>query len=204
MPRSTYCGGGSDSVDQNSNVHYPKAAVLQKCKEVLAQPDSIMDPNILLNLKNYIQAGGRPENVIELLSTSYRGYAEMVNLICSNWLPLCGFSEEDISKLVVDHLKGVIQDNFNPKKADEIFSAGASRAPKWLEFMISSPEWRRLIYHLSEKNKDCLMLNFAIQKISEAGHQDEIATVTSAATFFRVFHRVFTGRFRTTAAFAAH
>lgn len=63
-------------------------------------------------------------------------------------------------------------------------------APKWLDIMISMPEWRDMIYQLSEKNKDCMMLNFAIQKISEAGHQDEIANVSSVTNFFRVFHRV--------------
>lgn len=49
-----------------------------------------------------------------------------------------------------------------------------------------------MIYDLSEKNRDCLLLNFGIQQISTAGHDDEIASLTSAATYFNVFNRVIT------------
>ena len=36
-------------------------------------------------------------------------------------------------------------------------------APEWLDVMIEHPEWRSLIYQLSEVHPSCLMLNFAIQ-----------------------------------------
>lgn len=50
--------------------------------------------------------------------------------------------------------------------------------------------WRHLIYELSENHRDCLLLNYGIQKISEAGHEDEIAALPSASTYFSVFNRV--------------
>lgn len=58
--------------------------------------------------------------------------------------------------------------------------------------MIAHSVWRNMIYDLSEKNRDCLLLNFGIQQISMAGHDDEIASLTSASTYFNVFNRVLT------------
>jgi hypothetical protein len=43
---------------------------------------------------------------------------------------------------------------------------------------------------LSEVHPSCLMLNFAIQRISDAGHQTEIASLATASTNFGVFNRV--------------
>jgi negative elongation factor C/D len=59
--------------------------------------------------------------------------------------------------------------------------------------MVKDAEWRNLIYQLSEQHKSCLILNFAIQRISESGYHDEIASVTSASSSFRVFHRILSG-----------
>ncbi|GAM22593.1 hypothetical protein SAMD00019534_057690, partial [Acytostelium subglobosum LB1] len=62
--------------------------------------------------------------------------------------------------------------------------------PQWLDEMISDADWRSLIYQLSETHKNCLMLNFAIQKISDAGYQNEIASLSTASTYFSVFNKV--------------
>jgi len=56
--------------------------------------------------------------------------------------------------------------------------------------MIAHSTWRHLIYELSETNRDCLLLNYGIQQISEAGHDEEIASLPSASTYFSVFNRV--------------
>lgn len=56
--------------------------------------------------------------------------------------------------------------------------------------MITHSTWRHLIYELSENHRDSLLLNYGIQKISEAGHEDEIAALPSASTYFSVFNRV--------------
>ena len=56
--------------------------------------------------------------------------------------------------------------------------------------MIKHGHWRHLIYKLSESHRDCLLLNYGIQQISEAGHDDEIASLPSASTYFSVFNRV--------------
>ena len=56
--------------------------------------------------------------------------------------------------------------------------------------MIREPGWRKLIYRLSEEHKTCLLLNFAIQQISDAGYQAEITSVPAASTYLDVFGRV--------------
>lgn len=62
--------------------------------------------------------------------------------------------------------------------------------------MITHAHWRHLIYKLSESHRDCLLLNYGIQQISEAGHDDEIAALPSASTYFSVFNRVLTNTIR--------
>jgi negative elongation factor C/D len=85
-------------------------------------------------------------------------------------------------------IKTLIAQKFDPKKADTIW--GRKAAPEWLDYMISDPHWRALLYRLSADHKDCLLLNFAIQRISDAGHQSEIASLATASAYFSVFNRV--------------
>ncbi len=87
-------------------------------------PDSIMDPQIVKNMKSYIKSGGQINTVIDRLSNSYRGYTQMTSLIYS-WMqsPLIGLSTEQIDKMIIEYLKSVIIKHFDSKKADEIFAS---------------------------------------------------------------------------------
>ncbi len=59
--------------------------------------------------------------------------------------------------------------------------------------MITHAEWRNLIYQLSENFPQCALLNFAIQQICESGNYlNEIVSVATSASSYRVFHRVIT------------
>lgn len=56
-------------------------------------------------------------------------------------------------------------------------------------------EGRQLIYALSAKHHNCLLLNYAIQKILRQGHEDEVASIgSSLASYFGVFHRLLANR----------
>uniref|UniRef100_A0A6B2L0X1 Uncharacterized protein n=1 Tax=Arcella intermedia TaxID=1963864 RepID=A0A6B2L0X1_9EUKA len=154
-------------------------------------PDAIMQPNTLINLRTFLKLGGHPADAIKLLSGSYQGYAQMCNLLAS-WLKVSGESDQQISELVEDHIKNLVLQRFDPKKADYIIQQ-AQDPPSWLPKMIETPKWRQLIYTLSKEHKDCELLNFTIQLISDAGHQTEIASLTSASIYFSVFNRVFSG-----------
>jgi negative elongation factor C/D len=157
--------------------------------------------------------------LIHLLSSGYRGHAQMCNLL-GEWIDAAASldnkqtpsppttvvkSENNNSSststaiatttastsatdVVQEHIKTLIVQKFDPKKADTVW--GRKAAPEWLDFMISDPQWRALLYRLSADHKDCLLLNFAIQRISDAGHQSEIASLATASAYFRVFNRV--------------
>lgn len=64
------------------------------------------------------------------------------------------------------------------------------QTPAWLTEMVHHPTWRSLIYRLAEEYPDCLMLNFTIKLISDAGFQSEITSISTAAQQIEVFSRV--------------
>ena len=83
---------------------------------------------------------------------------------------LAGAEISDVQQRVENHLHDMILKTFDPKKADAIF-AEEGETPSWLAELIEYPTWRSLIYRLAEDYPDCLMLNFTIKLISDAGFQ---------------------------------
>lgn len=59
--------------------------------------------------------------VVKSLSESYKGYAQMCNLMC-NWLKSSGLDDASVNTIVEDQIKTIITEVFDPKKADTIFS----------------------------------------------------------------------------------
>ncbi|CAG4978934.1 unnamed protein product [Parnassius apollo] len=173
--------GGEDVIDNPEEV-------LQECLEKFKTPDYIMEPGIFGQLKRYFQAGGNPEQVIEQLSINYNAVAQMANLL-AEWLILGGVKVTEVQAMVENHLKDMILKTFDPKKADTIFTE-EGETPAWLTEMIEHPTWRSLIYRLAEEYPDCLMLNFTIKLISDAGFQGEITSISTAAQQIEVFSRV--------------
>ncbi|KXJ78690.1 negative elongation factor D-like [Aedes albopictus] len=162
--------------------------VLNECLSKFATSDYIMEPGIFTQLKRYFQAGGTPEQVINQLSANYTAVAQMANLL-AEWLILAGVRVTDVQAMVENHLKDMILKTFDPKKADKIFTE-EGETPAWLTEMIEHHTWRSLIYRLAEEYPDCLMLNFTIKLISDAGFQSEITSISTAAQQIEVFSRV--------------
>ncbi|XP_063704587.1 negative elongation factor D [Culicoides brevitarsis] len=162
--------------------------VLSECLEKFSTPDYIMEPGIFTQLKRYFQAGGTPEQVINRLSQNYTAVAQMANLL-AEWLIMAGVKVTDVQAMVENHLKDMILKTFDPKKADTIFTE-EGETPDWLTQMIRHHTWRSLIYRLAEEYPDCLMLNFTIKLISDAGYQSEITSISTAAQQIEVFSRV--------------
>ncbi|CAG7833536.1 unnamed protein product [Allacma fusca] len=162
--------------------------VLVECLEKFSSPDYIMEPGIFNQLKRYFQAGGSPEQVIELLSKNYNAFAQMANLM-AEWIMSAGANINEVRTMVESSLRDMIIKTFDPKKADTIFSE-EGETPGWLTEMIEHPTWRSLVYRLAEEYPDCLMLNFTIKLISDAGYQGEITSITTAAQQMEVFSRM--------------
>lgn len=112
----------------------------------------------------------------------------MANLL-AEWLIMAGVKVTDVQAMVENHLKDMILKTFDPKKADTIFTE-EGETPDWLTQMIKHATWRSLIYRLAEEYPDCLMLNFTIKLISDAGYQSEITSISTAAQQIEVFSRV--------------
>ncbi|KAK9702311.1 TH1 protein [Popillia japonica] len=183
---------GGDMMDEESeggddNLENPEQ-VLAECAEKFSTPDYIMEPGIFSQLKRYFQSGGNPVQVIEQLSQNYTAVAQMANLI-AEWLIIGGVKVTDVQAMVENHLKEMILKTFDPKKADTIFTE-EGETPAWLTELIEHPTWRSLIYRLAEEYPDCLMLNFTIKLISDAGFQGEITSISTAAQQLEVFSRV--------------
>lgn len=70
---------------------------------------------------------------------------------------------------------------FFAENADKIFEMENRESIDWLLELVSHRPWRRLIYQLAEHYPNCLMLNFAVKLISDAGFQHEISNVNTAA-----------------------
>ncbi|CAG9854117.1 unnamed protein product [Phyllotreta striolata] len=174
----------SDAGDEPENPEQ----VLAECAEKFSTPDYIMEPGIFSQLKRYFQSGGNPLQVIEELSQNYTAVAQMANLI-AEWLIIGGVKVTDVQAMVENHLKEMILKTFDPKKADTIFTE-EGETPAWLTQLIEHPTWRSLIYRLAEEYPDCLMLNFTIKLISDAGFQGEITSISTAAQQLEVFSRV--------------
>lgn len=162
--------------------------ILKECVGKFSNADFIMEPGIFAQLKRYFQARGSPEQVIEMLSENYTGVAQLANLL-AEWLILAGVSVAEVQGIVEDHLKQMIMKYFDPKKADTIFT-DEGETPSWLTEIIEHPNWRSLIYKLAEDYPDCLMLNFTIKLISDAGFQGEITSISTASQQIEVFSRI--------------
>ncbi|XP_065135718.1 negative elongation factor C/D [Paramisgurnus dabryanus] len=162
--------------------------VQQECLQKFSSRDYIMEPTVFNTLKTYFQAGGSPEHVIQLLSENYSAVAQTVNLL-AEWLIQMGVEPAQVQERVENHLKSLLIKHFDPQKADSIFTV-EGETPAWLEQMIAHTTWRDLFYKLAEAHPDCLMLNFTVKLISDAGYQGEITSVSTACQQLEVFSRV--------------
>ncbi|RUP47539.1 TH1 protein [Jimgerdemannia flammicorona] len=156
-----------------------------RCRALLSGQDSIMEPTVHSTLGEFLKVGGSAIEVITSLSESYAGLAPMCDLV-STWGKELDMDGEAVMRGI---LRELLMEKFDPQSVDEEFMSGQT-SPDWLDQMIEDPFWRQVIYELSEKYQQCLLLNFAIQKISDAGHQGEIAKIAAAAVYINVFNGV--------------
>lgn len=193
-PRSLYDGEHQEEWD--SDIGHPhddfdyqdNQLIKDECKEVFQSKDFIMESQAIPTVKKYLNAGGVPQEFVELLADSYHGVAQLANLL-ADWLIVAGATVEEVQDVVEKHLKDLIVKNFDPKKADSIFS-GAGQPPSWIDEMIAHRPWRVMCYELAEKYPECLMLNFTIKMISEAGYETEVGTISTACSQLEVFSKL--------------
>ncbi|KAL4175088.1 hypothetical protein KRP22_000061 [Phytophthora ramorum] len=186
----------------------------------LSTTDAIMEANVLSVINGFLRAhteSNGPEILVEKLSSSYRGHAQMIGLVASwlDTLPVSttalenkmtfdvnegavisnkGASWDPAEEILYSHLKDVINENYDPKLVSNVLS-GSAVEPEWLTQMLNDRKWRLMLIELAETHKTCTLLQYAIRRISEAGHHKEIASITSANAFFPVFGGVLVDAF---------
>jgi negative elongation factor C/D len=144
----------------------------------LSARDAILEPGIAKTFEQFLDLGGKEKEGVHILAESYVGLPHILNVMIE-WLHVAGYRKREIQAMVEDHLKHLITQHFDPKKADLIFTEEGS-VPSWLEEMIQFPTWRELFYQLAEQYPDCLMLKFTIKLVSDAGFQSEITSASTA------------------------
>jgi len=117
----------SASVQQRSDEE--KLRARQIAQLALQRPDAILEPDCFSHLKRFIANGGTPQDVIQYLSSGYKGYPEMCNLVCT-WLKFLGMPQDEIVAIVETYFKETIKDNFDQKLADSIVAASGVRPPR--------------------------------------------------------------------------
>ncbi|XP_065840924.1 negative elongation factor D-like [Oscarella lobularis] len=174
--------------DEEESVVESAERVRSRCLNAFSEKDAIMEPSVFAVLRHYFQSDGKPEEVVQRLSESYVGFAQATNVLVS-WLGASGVGSDEIDVIVYGHLKELVRKHFDPRKADSIFiDSGAT--PTWLEKMIAHQTWRELFYELAEQYPECVLLNFAIKLISDAGYQSEITSGATASHQIDVFTRL--------------
>ena len=122
----------------------------------------------------FFEAGGETESLIDLLSDNYIGTAQSANLL-ANWLIvtgdhvreltsaagcwkkdcllfylLLGADVHDVEQIVEDHLKTLIVQNFDAKKADSIFTEEGGVRPqqstKTSHTLVAQHSWNDLYF----------------------------------------------------------
>ncbi|ETW00248.1 hypothetical protein, variant 2 [Aphanomyces invadans] len=173
--------------------------------QLLGKTDSIMELDILSTINGFLRThpdANGPEMLVKQLSTAYRGHAQMCRLLGS-WLdasiPETKSSRMSLAKtpdndvdadtLIFHALKQAIMDRYDPKLLSNVLSDSIAE-PEWLNTMLHDRKWRLMLIELAEKHKTCSLLQYAIRRISEAGHHKEIASITNANDVFPVFNAI--------------
>lgn len=178
-------------MDQQNGDLSSKGSSREDQLRIMSQPDFIMEPAVINQVKKFLQAGGKLTHAASALAENYHATAEMINL-SAEWLIKTGLEVQEVQQMVEDHLKQMIIKHFEPKKADRIFSDenDENQTPSWLTEIIGHPSWRSLIYKLAEMYPDCMMLQFTIKLISDAGFQGEITSISTASQQLDVFAKI--------------
>ncbi len=170
--------------------------------KVLGEPDAIFMPTASDTLKDYLKLGqavrfftvfcvaqfsrssAQPEDAVRALTAGFRGYAEMCNLLAS-WSEDAGCGVEEIQGVLVKTVADRVKAVYDPQCTRNVFQTKSRNVP-WMNFMVTKPFWRSVLYELAEVHKSDAVLGLILSTIEELGHQDELATILLG---FRLFNQ---------------
>ena len=92
-----------------------------------------------------------------------------------------------VRAIAEDVIHRLAKERFTVTGGDEMLNLSKAEV-SFLEDMIESDQWRRLLIDLSAKHKDSALLMYCLQKISKRGHHREIARRINQSDYFGVFN----------------
>jgi hypothetical protein len=184
----------------------PAVKRAQDAEAALNKPDSILEPGCIGNVTEVVTSeGGNPQKAIHALIDNYHGQSAICGLL-GRWLAdLRSSSSTDNnngggeqlapSQGVADDIRGIAQDvvnrvakeRFSKESGDSILDLSKSEAA-FLEEMMDSTRWRKLLIDLSASHKDSAVLMYCLRAISKRGHHREIARRVNQSDHFAVFN----------------
>uniref|UniRef100_A0A5S6QM64 Negative elongation factor D n=1 Tax=Trichuris muris TaxID=70415 RepID=A0A5S6QM64_TRIMR len=184
--------GWCDTEDlESQDSAFTPEEVIEQCLARFHARDYILEPAVQNTIKRYLDAGGSWDEMVALLTAGYEGYPQLCNLL-AEWLVLLGDDVEELKELFENRLDEFISQKFDPRKADTIFHQQSDESKiQWLADLISNPSSRRMVLDLAERFPDCLLLNFGVKLMADAGFLHEISSkVATSLEQQEIFTRV--------------
>ncbi|KAJ1947685.1 hypothetical protein GGF37_000269 [Kickxella alabastrina] len=143
-----------------------------------------MEPTTIQFADQYLEAGGVPFNIMNLLISSYEGTAAMANMVDRD---IMGAYGAEGKTAILETVSRKIVEAFDTAKADAEYEQ-TQQLPGYIEDMIPHQIWRKTIYRLSEKHPKSAMVSAALQRIADEGYQAEMTSLNSATLHTHVFY----------------
>lgn len=146
----------------------------------------------------------------DAIMDSYYGHTAISGLL-ANWLQGLKASsassddtvqKNDASSIASNEVRDIVQDvlysaakeKFTKSKGDEM--TNMSRSEIWfIEGMIQSPRWRKLLIDLATTNKDSVLLKYCVRRISDLGYHRELAKRINMTDDFSVYNSTLKAEF---------
>jgi negative elongation factor C/D len=182
----------------------------------LKNPDAIMERDCYKNIKAATEKLGPEEGsklASEMLSESYHGHTPICGLLAT-WLSDIKAAssssdsteigkKEDTLNVALNEVRDVVQDvmnaatkeKFDKSKGDEIMTRLTKSEAWFVDDMIESPRWRKLLIDLATTNRDSALLKYCVRRISDLGHHRELAKRINMTDDFSVYNSTLKAEF---------
>lgn len=182
----------------------PAVQKLKQAETALNNPDSILEPTVLINVAQVVASeGGNPQKAIAALIENYQGQTAICGLL-GRWLadlrtassssaPSIQIdapsrsSIEEVREITQEVINKLVIERFSKESGDQILNLSKAEAA-FLEHMMDSSRWRKLLIDLSATHKDSAVLVYCLRAISKRGHHREIAKRVNQSDHFAVFN----------------
>lgn len=185
----------------------PEALRLQQAQEALKQPDSVLERSCVTSIAAVANSqGGNPDNALAMLVDKYQGQPAVCGLLgrwiarlrTSNSKPSSGWVEspetlataaDEIRASIEEVINRIATENFSKDVGDNILNLSPEDV-SFLQDMIDSSRWRKLLIDLLAAHKESAVLKLCLRLISKRGHHREIARRINQSEHFTVFHQM--------------